>query len=154
MAAAKNHPRYSAEVKEEQVERITRWLLTPEAYRRPRSNRELAREIGLSPAYTLKLTRTIQDGLGDVLLDGEKFALANYKSVVRKVTEAALQGDEKALKLYFEYIVKPRRDQKRDMKRENSQLITAALKLLPENRKLAAPKPDVAVIDAIEVKSQ
>lgn len=134
MAAANTHRAIPPEVKEEQLERITRWLLTDAAYRHPRSNRALALEIGLSPAHCARLTNAINSGLGDVHLDAEKYAMANYKSVVRVLTQAAVAGNKDAQKLYFEYIIKPAREQTKVQSKQRSQLIDAALKLLPENK--------------------
>lgn len=131
MAPKHNQRRFTAQRKREIIDRIREWQLMPPDSRIPCTQRELAQELGITPAYVSQILSRTPATVLDSLVEGDTEAMTMHRRIVRGIAEKAAAGDPKFCRMYLELVAQPYRLPK---KRESSPMpdvVRRAMELMP-----------------------
>jgi hypothetical protein len=133
------------------IDRITQWAMTPQIYRFPATQRELAIELNITQSWISKLCHRLPKDTTEFMNLADDCALARHHDVVERITSQAIAGDTKAQSVYMKHIAQPRRDATaRGSFHFKSQIVNFGLNLIMGNKE--QQPASASTLDASEIK--
>lgn len=131
MAAKHNRRRFTGQQKRDIIDRIREWQLMPSDSGIPCTQKELAQELGITPAYVCQILSRTPASVLDSLVEGDTEALTMHRRIVRLIAEKAAEGGYKSQKLYLELISQPCRVPKKRESTRMPEIVKRAMELTP-----------------------
>jgi len=94
-------------------ERVTLWKLSPEGKRQPRTQSDLAVELGISKQMISYYAQRVPESIEELVDSTEREALSRYPNILNTLCELAEKGSVEAIKVYIRHLAEPRRPEQR-----------------------------------------